>query len=338
MFRFANSGYLNLMFVLLIVIGIFAYAMYKRNANLKKFGNIEILRQFMPGYTTGRYYVKFGLLVLAFICGVIIIARPQFGTRVEKVKHQGVEVMIAMDVSNSMLAEDIQPNRLERSKQMIYKFVDGMENDKMGLIVFAGQSFTQLPITSDYGAAKMYASNVTTDMMPTQGTAIGSAIRLAVRSFSSKENIGRSIIIITDGENHEDDAVAEAKKAAEQGIQVNVIGIGNPDGSPIPNGNGSFMKDKSGQVVMTKLNEQMCQQIAEAGNGLYVHANMSNNALKSIQEELNKASTGEKESDVMTDYDEQFQIFAIIALILLLIEIAIREKKNKFFSKLKLFN
>lgn len=336
MFRFANSEYINLMFVLLIVIGIFAYAMYKRNDNLKKFGNIEILRQFMPGYTTAKYYVKFSLLVLAIICGIIMIARPQFGTKIEIVKRKGVEVMIAMDVSNSMLAEDIQPNRLERSKQMIYKFVDGMENDKMGLIVFAGQSFTQLPITSDYGAAKMYASNITTDMIPTQGTAIGSAIKLAVRSFSNQENIGRSIIIITDGENHEDDAVSEAKKAAEQGIQVNVIGIGNPEGSPIPTGNG-FKKDRSGQVVMTKLNEQMCQQIAEAGNGIYVHANVSSNALKNIQDELNKTSTGETESKVPTEYDEQFQIFAIIALILLLIDIVIREKKNKFLSNLKLF-
>lgn len=337
MFRFANSEYLYLLFALIPMAAIFGYAMYRRSRNLKKYGNYQILKQFMPGYTTWRYYFKCALFMIALAGAIFVAARPQFGSKLEMVKRKGVEVMIAMDVSNSMLCEDIKPSRLQKSKQMIYKFVDGMENDKLGLIVFAGQAFTQLPMTSDYSAAKMYASNISTGVIPTQGTAIGAAIKMAANGFSSKTNVGKAIIVITDGENHEDDAVEQAKAAYESGIQVHVIGIGKPEGAPIPDGHGSFRKDIDGQTVITKLNEQMAAEIAAAGGGLYVRADNTNNALKYIQSELDKSAKGDVESKVYTDFDEQFQTIAWIVLVIIILEIFIRERKNKFLSKFKLF-
>jgi Ca-activated chloride channel family protein len=246
--------------------------------------------------------------------------------------------MIALDISNSMLAEDVTPNRLDRAKQILSKLVDQMVDDKLGLVVFAGDAFTQLPITCDYVSAKMFLQNITPDLIPAQGTAIGTAINTCVRSFGAEESeASRPIILITDGENHEDDAKAAAQAAKEKGINVFVVGIGKPEGSPIPDGRGSFKKDKTGQVVVSRLNEEMCKEIASAGNGIYVRADNSNTASRALQKELNKLATAEIETKVFTDSNEQYQSFVLIALLLLAIEFFIFGRKNKTISKLNLF-
>ena len=247
--------------------------------------------------------------------------------------------MVCLDVSNSMLAEDISPNRLEKAKQMLSRLTDGFENDKVGLIIFAGDAFTQLPITSDYISAKMFLSSINPSMVSAQGTAIGAAIDLAMRSFSPNEAADKAIILITDGENHEGNAVESAQSAAGKNIHVSVVGMGQPNGSPIPVGsNQDFMKDEQGNVVITKLNEQMCQEIAAAGQGIYVRADNTNNALKTLQAEVGKMAKAEVESKVYTEYDEQFQTIAWIGLFLLMLEILVLERKSRIFRKVKLFS
>ena len=293
----------------------------------------------MPSVSKGRPHVKFYLLLLAIIGVTFIIARPQFGSKREPMKRQGIEVVIALDVSNSMLAQDVLPNRLERSKQLIYRLLEGMNNDKLGIVVFAGRAYVQLPMTSDYRAARMYISSITPNLIPQQGTAIGAAINTSMRSFTSRENVARSIIIITDGENHEDDAVGAAKEAREKGIQIHVIGVGKPEGAPIPiAGTNNFLRDRSGTTVISKLNEQMGIEIAAAGGGIYVRADNTSLALKEIQRELSKAAKADVETTVYAEYDEQFQLIIWIVLALLLLEFCILERKNRFLSKIKLFS
>lgn len=268
-----------------------------------------------------------------------MIAGPQFGSKIEKVKRQGAELMIALDVSNSMMSEDITPNRLEKSKQLVSKIVDKLQDDKIGLIVFAGEAFTQLPITSDYVSAKVFMSTITPDLVNAQGTAIGAAIDLCVRSFGPKGEAERSIIVITDGENFEDNAAESAKTALEQGIKVHVVGMGTEQGGPIPVGNSGrdFRKDKDQNVVITKLNEKMCQEIASAGNGIYIRSDNANSALRVLSKELDKMTKSDIESSVYSEFDEQFQALAWIALFLLLLDIFILERKNELFKKIKIF-
>lgn len=338
MFIFANQYILYCLIAVPVLALLFIYCTYRRKADLKKFGDMELLKSLMPGVSYGRPQVKFYLALLALAGLIVVCARPQSGAKLETVKRKGLETVVAMDVSNSMLAEDIAPNRLEKTKQMMQKFVDGLDNDKLGMVIFAGKAYTQLPLTADYQAAKMYISNISTGLIRQQGTAIGGAIDLAMRSFSDKEEIGRSIVVITDSENHEDDAVAKAKEAYEKGIIVNVIGVGSLEGGPIPDGRGGFRKDKDGNPVVTKMNEAMGQQIAEAGGGVYVRADNATNAMKVLKEEMDKVAKGETESKVYSEYNEQYQIIAWIVLLLLLLEFCILERKNGFFAKFKLFD
>ncbi len=338
-FRFANPEYLYLLSIVPLLAGWFIYTIFRKRMALKKFGDPAILAHLMPGASKGRPIVKFSFLLAAIIGVIGIIARPQFGSKYETVKRHGIEVVIALDVSNSMLAEDdSRVNRLEQAKRLIYKLLEGMNNDKLGIVVFAGKSYTQLPMTSDYQAAKMYIASISPNLIPQQGTAIGAAINMSARSFSQREEVARSIIVITDGENHEDDAVGAAKEAHEKGIQVNVVGMGKTSGSPIPvaAGTNNFRKDKSGNTVISKLNEQMAQEIAAAGGGIYVRADNSNISL--IQNELSKASKADIETKVYSEYDEQFHVIAWIVLILLLLEFCLLERRNKFLSKIELFS
>jgi len=257
----------------------------------------------------------------------------------EKEKRQGIEVMIALDVSNSMMAQDIQPNRLEKAKQVLSKLVDDMTNDKVGLVVFAGDAYTQLPITVDYVSAKMFLSSISPKLVPRQGTAIGSAIDLCIKSFGEKSEAGRTIILITDGENHEDDAVGAAKLALNNGIVLNVIGMGKPDGAPIPvEGTMSFWKDKDGNVVVSKLNEEMCKNIAIAGGGSYVRADNTNAAYKIISKNLEKIAKSDIKTQVFSDYNEQFQSFALFALLPFGSRHICIRPKNKRLSRWKIFN
>ena len=292
----------------------------------------------MPDVSKYRPDVKFWILFAAIGLFSVLLARPQFGSKQETVKRKGVEVIIALDISNSMLAQDVQPSRLEKAKRLISRLVDELDNDKIGMIVFAGDAFTQLPITSDYISAKMFLESISPSLISKQGTAIGEAINLAVRSFTPQEGVGRAIVVITDGENHEGGAVEAAKVAAEKGIQVSVLGVGMPDGAPIPvEGTNDFRRDRDGNVVVTRLNEQMCQEIAQAGDGIYVRVDNSNAAQKVIAQEINKMAKADVETQVYTEFNEQFQAVAWIILLLLLAEMLILERKNPLFRNIHLF-
>ena len=339
MFRFANPEYFYFLLVLPLLWGIYFYGAWKNRRNLARMGRLEILEPLMPDVSHYKRGVKFFVQQLAVILLVVMIARPQIGSKIETVKRQGVEIMIALDVSNSMLAEDITPSRLERPKLMLAKLLDELDNDKVGLIVFAGDAYTQLPITTDFVSAKMFLSNISTEMVPTQGTAIGRAIDLAMKSFTPDESADKAIIVITDGENHEDDAVAAARAAAERSVKVDVIGIGLPQGAPIPMGrSGEFRKDRSGNVVITKLNEQMGQEIARAGGGLYVTADNTNAALRALISEVRKMKKSDVESKVYSAYNEQFMWLAAMALVLLLLDIFVLDTKSKLMKRVNFFD
>ena len=339
MFRFANIEMLWwLVTIPVFVIGYVVYTHRKRR-QLTEFGDSELMAQLMPDASKSRPVVKFGILMFALALLIVAVARPQYGQKEKSVKRQGCEVMVALDISNSMLAEDISPNRLDRAKQMLSKMMDGMVDDKVGLIVFAGEAFTQLPITCDYVSAKMFLNTISPSLIATQGTAIGAALQRAIVSFGEQESdAGRAIILITDGENHEDDAIAAANKARELGIKVLVVGIGKPEGSPIPKpGTNDYFKDRSGQVVVSRLNEEMCQQIAQAGQGIYVRCDNTNTALRSLQKELEEVATAELETTVYADYNEQYQSFVLVALLLLVVEFFILSRKNHRLARMDLF-
>ena len=327
----------------LITIPVFVVAYIvctkRKRRQLVEFGDPELMAQLMPDASKSRPIWKFCLLMVALVLLIVAVARPQFGQKEKTIKRQGIEVMVALDISNSMLAEDVAPNRLDRAKQMLSKMMDNMVDDKVGLVVFAGEAFTQLPITCDYVSAKMFLNSTSPALIQSQGTAIGAALRTAMASFGTAESeAGRAIVLITDGENHEDDAVAMAKQAYEHGIQVFVVGIGKPEGSPIPKaGTNEYMKDRSGQVVVSKLNEEMCQQIAAAGHGVYVRCDNTNTAMRALQKELDELAKAEQESTIYADYNEQYQSFVLVALLLLVIEFFIMMRKNHRLARMDLF-
>lgn len=340
MFRFANPYFLYLLILVPILVAMFVYATYQQKIRLRAFGNPELLKRLMPNVSLIRPQLKFYTLIVVVVLIIVALARPQFGSKLQTAKKQGVEAVIVLDVSNSMMAQDVQPNRLDRSKLILSKLIDDMVDDKIGLIVFAGDAFVQLPITTDNVSAKMFLSSITPNLVPRQGTAIGTAIDLAIQSFGATESdAGRTIIVITDGENHEDDAIGAAKLAKENGITVNVIGMGTPEGTPIPvDGTMSFRKDKDGNVVVTKLNEGMCRQIAEAGAGIYVRADNTNTALKAVSGQIDEMQKGNLETKSYAEYDEKFFIFVWIALFLIVIEFYVFNRQNKALNKIKWFD
>ncbi|HET9570104.1 MAG TPA: VWA domain-containing protein [Bacteroidales bacterium] len=338
MFRFSNPEYLYLLLLIPIIVLVYILIGIRQQKRLKAFGDPTLLAQLMPDVSHRRPLLKFILQLSAIAITMIMISGPEFGSKLEKSKRQGAELMIALDVSNSMLAEDIQPNRLAKAKQILSKLVDKLKDDKIGLVVFAGDAFTQLPITSDYVSAKMFMNTISPELVPTQGTAIGEAINLCMKSFPPKGEAERAIIVITDGENFEDDATEAAKEAQKEGVKVHVVGLGLEQGSPIPLPNSSdFRKDKDGNVVITKLNEKMCQDIAAAGNGIYVRSDNSNAALKILEAQLDKMTKANLESAVYSEYDEQFSGLTWIALVLLIADLLILQRKNKHLRNVRLF-
>ncbi len=340
MFRFAHVEMLWLLAVVPVAIAAYIWHTRRKRRQLKEFGDEELMRELMPNASRVKPTVKFSLLMTALTLLIFAAAQPQYGTKEQTIKRQGIEVMFALDISNSMLAEDVAPNRLDRAKQMLSKLIDKMDDDKVGLVVFAGDAFVQLPITADYVSAKMFLQGIQPDLIKTQGTAIGSAITTCVRSFGDTESeASRVIILITDGENHEDDAKQAASQAKEKGIEVIVVGIGKPEGSPIPvPGTNNFMKDRQGNVVVSKLNEEMCKEIAIAGGGMYVRCDNTNTAMRAVQKEIDTLAKSEIETKVFTDYNEQYQSFVLIALLLLVIDFFIFNRKNKRLSRMKLFD
>lgn len=339
MFRFANIEILWWLITIPVFVVVYVVHTKRKRRQLVEFGDPELLAHLMPDASKSRPVWKFCLLMVALVLLIVAAARPQFGQKEKTIKRQGIEVMVALDISNSMLAEDVAPNRLDRAKQMLSKMMDNMVDDKVGLVVFAGEAFTQLPITCDYVSAKMFLNTTSPALIQSQGTAIGAALRTAIASFGTAESeAGRAIVLITDGENHEDDAVAMAKQAYERGIQVFVIGIGKPEGSPIPMvGSNDYMKDRNGQVVVSRLNEEMCQQIAAAGHGVYVRCDNTNTAMRALQNELNELATAELETTVYADYNEQYQSFVLVALLFLVIEFFIMMRKNHRLARMDLF-
>jgi Ca-activated chloride channel family protein len=340
LFRFANPEYLYLLLLLPLLIILWILNEYRKRRALKRFGNIELVKKLIPELSKIRPALKFVLQLIALSFSIILLARPQFGSKLEEVKRLGVEVILALDVSNSMLAEDIQPNRLERAKQAISRLVENLDNDKIGLIVFAGDAYTQIPVTTDYISAKMFLSAISPQMVPKQGTAIGSAIDLGMRSFTPGTGRSKAIVIITDGENHEDDPVAKAKEAAAAGIVIHTIGIGSAEGVPVSvasTGKKDYLKDTDGNTVISKLDENILKDIAVAANGRYVRANNSNIGLDEVYNEIKKMKKQEMEGKMFTEYNDQFQIFAGAALLLLLIDFMLMERKNRRLSNLRIF-
>ena len=337
MFRFEDPIYLYLLAVIPLLAIIRFLTVYQQKKRLRRFGDKELVRQLMPDVSRFRPAVKFWLLLSALALIIVMIARPQFGTKISHEKRTGIETIICMDISNSMLAEDVTPSRLDRAKMLIENMVDNFTNDKIGLIVFAGDAFVQLPITSDYVSAKMFLSTIDPSMMATQGTDIAKAVTMASHSFTQEEEIGKAIIVITDGEDHEGGALEAAKEAEERGMRVYVLGVGSPKGAPIPLGNGDYLKDNTGQTVMTGLNEEMCRQVAQAGGGAYIHVENNSRAQEQLDAELDKLSKKETESTIYSDFDEQFQAVGILVLLLIIIEVCILEVKNPLLRRVSLF-
>ena len=337
MFRFEEPIYLYLLAVIPVLALVRWLLERKQHKRLRKFGDPELLSQLMPDVSRWRPAAKFWILEAALALLIVMIARPQMGTRISHDKRTGIETIIAMDISNSMLAEDVAPSRLDRTKMMVENLVDNFTDDKIGLIVFAGDAFVQLPITSDYVSAKMFLSDIHPSLMATQGTDIATAINMATNSFTQQQGVGKAIIVVTDGEDHEGGALEAAKDAKKKGMRVYVLGVGSPNGAPIPLGNGNYMKDRTGNTVMTKLNEEMCRQVAEAGGGAYIHVDNNSNAQQQLDNELSKLTKKEMQSTIYSDYDEQFQAFGIIALILLIIEICILDRKNLLARRINIF-
>jgi Ca-activated chloride channel family protein len=340
LFRFQNPDFLYLLLLLPVMVFLWILNFLRKKKALQRLGDPILISKLMPELSWIRPALKFFFFIIAFTSVVIILSRPQFGSKLEEVKKEGVEVIIALDVSNSMLAEDIQPNRLTRAKQALTRLIDNLDNDKIGLIVFAGDAYTQIPITTDYISAKMFLSAINPNMVPKQGTAIGSAINLGMRSFSPGEGKSKAMIIITDGENHEDDPVSAASEASKAGIIIHTIGIGSSEGVPVPltvNGKKDYLKDEDGNTVISKLDEDILKKIAVATGGNYVRANNTNIGLDEIFSEIKKMKKQDMESKMYTEYNDQFQIFAVVALFFLFLEFIIMERKNRKLSNIKLF-
>jgi Ca-activated chloride channel family protein len=338
MYRLDNIEYLYALAVLPVLIVIYILARLWRKNALKKFGEMQILSQMMPNVSPTKPRLRFILFLFAILFLILGLVNPQIGSKLEEVKREGSDIVICLDVSNSMKAEDFKPNRLEKAKQAIEKLIDKLNNDRLGIIVFAGEAYVQLPITTDYAAAKLFLENIDCDAVPVQGTVISSAIELAEKSFGTEEGKNKSIIIISDGESHDDDAVAAAHAAAEKGTVIHTIGIGSPEGVPIPIYKGNmqmgFRKDKEGNTVVTKLNESALEEIASAGNGVYIRATQGEIGLLALQERIGKMDKKAFDSKVYTDYEDRFQIFIAVSLLLLLIESVLTERKSKWWAKL----
>lgn len=337
MLRFEDPIYLWMLLIIPILVLVRFIVWQKRKRNLRKFGDPSLLKEMMPDVSKYRPTIKFCLLLSAITILIFMIARPQVGSKISHEKREGIEVLIALDISNSMLAQDVIPSRLEKSKLLIEDLVDHLTNDKVGLVVFAGDAFVQLPITNDYVSAKMFLQNINPSLITTQGTDLARAISLSQSCFTQREHIGRAIIVITDGEDHEGGALEAAREAYKKGINVFILGVGTSKGAPIPDGNGGYLKDNSGQIVLSALNEQMCQQVAKAGNGVYIHVDNTSDAQEKLNKELSKLQSGISDTVVYSEYNEQFQIFGIILLLLLIVETILLESRNPLFKQINLF-
>ncbi|MHB1050239.1 MAG: VWA domain-containing protein [Bacteroidota bacterium] len=340
MFRFAHPEYLYLLAALPLLLLLFMYVRARNNSARKSFSSAELFRRLAESHSDRKRVIKATLLLFAFAFLAVGLANPQVGTRMEEVKQEGVDLFIALDVSRSMLAEDIKPNRLQKAKYEIRNLIDRLGGDKIGLIVFSGEAFTQFPLTIDYGAANLLLDIVDVESVPVPGTAIGSAIAMAMKSFNFEEPSSKVLVIMTDGENNSGNAIEEAKEAAEKGVRIYAIGLGSPQGAPIPSYNAAgqqvdFKKDRSGNVVLTKLDEPSLEEIATVGSGKYYRASNSQDELDAIYRDINALEKREFGTKKFTEFDDKFQYFIAVALLLLMIEAVLSDRKTQWLA---LFN
>ncbi len=337
MLRFESPEYLYFLFIIPLLIGVYIYVKYRHRARMQLFGNIITMEQLTPDASWFKVKLKYFLIISAIGVAVLALSRPQIGSKLKEVKKSGAEIMIAVDVSNSMLAEDIAPSRLAKTKYAISKLASSLHNDRLGLIVFAGDAFVQLPITSDFVSARNFVEYISPDMVSNQGTSIGKALELAARSFSQQSEKSRAIILISDGEDHDASAKAVAEQVSSSGIPIHVVGIGSPKGAPITIG-GEQMKDENGNMVVSRLNEAMLQDLALSSGGSYVRATNRSVGLEEIVSQINKMDNEEFSSMMFDEYNEQYQYVLIITLLLLIIEFIILERKNHVVARMTLFN
>lgn len=339
-FRFAHPEALYLLLLVPLVIALMYFFSRSRVKALGRFGEHELLRHLMPDYSSARVKLKCWLVVIAIALQVVVVAGPQFGSKLQTVKRNGIELMIALDVSNSMNAQDVSPSRLEMAKMAVTRLADKLSDDKVGLVVFAGNAYVQMPMTSDFASLKMFMQSVTTGMVPTQGTAIGAAINLCRNSFSQGEAVSRAIVVITDGENHEDDAIEAAKDAFADGIKVYTVGMGTSKGAPIPvepGQNNNFIKDKDGNIVISKIDEASLAQVASAGSGAYIPANNIRGGVNALVDELNSLDKTEMESRVYSEYEDRGVYVECLVIILLLVDMLILSRKNPRLAAFDIF-
>ena len=341
MFRLAHPHFLYLLLLIPLMVLQFVYARRSKKKALATFGELKLVMRLIPEYSSTREILKFILWTTAWLLIVIGLADPQTGTKLEKIKRKGVDMVFALDVSNSMMAQDITPNRLERAKQAIIHLLGKLENDRVGLVIFAGKSYIQMPLTTDYSATRLFLSNINPGMIPVQGTAIGDAIETSASMFGNTKQ-SKAIIAITDGENHEDNATEAAQASAAKSIRVYTIGIGLPEGAPIPVYSGNtqigYKKDVGGNTVITRINEPMLQEIAKAGKGIFVRANNSQSGVQEVFDQINKLEKTEYDVAFFSDYEDRFQIFILTALVLIFADILIANRKGRLSGKIKLFN
>jgi len=341
MFRFAHIEYFYLLALIPVFITLVIWLFVWRKKALQRYGQLSVISRLLPDKSNSKLILKFVLMMVTWALLVFVAAGPQTGSKLEKIQRKGIDLIIALDVSNSMLSQDIKPNRLARARQSISRLIDKLEGDRIGIIVFAGKAYTQLPITTDYAAAKMFVVTINPGMIPTQGTAIGDAVDLAINTFGeSKKN--KALIIISDGEDHEGNVLEQAELAAAKGITIYTIGMGLPEGGPIPVYNGDvlvgFKKDKEGNAIVSKLDETLLQRIATIGKGMYIRATNSETGLNRIFDDINEIQKSEIESKQFADYENQFQYFLAIALFLMILDLFIFEKKTFWMKQIKPFN
>jgi len=341
MFRLSHPQFLYLLLLIPLLVLLFVYSRSRKKKALASFGDINLVLRLIPEYSGTREILKFIIWTAAWLLIVIGLCDPQTGSKLEKIKRKGVDMVFALDVSNSMMAQDITPNRLERAKQAIVHLLGKLENDRVGLVVFAGKSYIQMPLTTDYSATRLFLSNINPGMIPVQGTAIGNAIETSASAFATNKQ-SKAIIIITDGENHEDNAIEAAQEVAGKGVRVYTIGIGLPEGAPIPVYSGNtqigYKKDASGITVITRINEPMLQDIAKAGEGIFVQANNSQSGVQEVFDQINNLEKAEYNEAFFSDYEDRFQFFILAALILIFGEVLIAERKGRLAGKIKLFS
>lgn len=337
MFRFAHPEYLYLLALIPVFIALYFFFLYRQKKRLAKFGDTSLVKNLMIGVSPLRRHLKFTLLMLALILAIFLCARPQYGTRNEEVKRQGIEAIIAVDVSNSMLCQDVKPSRLDKSKMLVSKLIEQLDQDRIGLVAFAGTAITLLPVTSDYVSAKMFLDQLSPASISVQGTNMADAIQRATAGFSDKTNVGKALILITDAEDHEDGALEAAKEADKKGIRIYVLSVGTENGGPIPLGNGNYKKDNSGNTVTTKLNEEVGKKIAKAAGGIYIKVDQTDQAQRLLEAEIEKMQKEDITSSMYSEYDEQFVAVALLLLLVLIIEVCIMEKKNPLLRGLRLF-